>query len=54
MVTGVQNRRTRSHLLLSRLAAKKSAKNKMAKIPTDGEKTLNTLNPIAFSPLWKE
>jgi hypothetical protein len=38
MVTGVQNRRTRSHLLLSRLAAKKSAKNKMAKIPTDGVK----------------
>jgi len=54
IVTGVQNRRTRTHLLLSRLAAKKSAKNKMAKIPTDGVKTLNAANPVALALFRKE
>lgn len=54
MVTGVQNRRTLTHLPLSRLAAKKNAKNKMAKIPTDGVKVLNAVNPIALALLWKK
>ena len=44
-VTGVQNRRTLSGLLLSLLAAKNKAKNKTARIQNKGEKTLSSKPP---------
>ena len=46
-VTGVQNRRSRSDLLFSRLAAKKRAKKTTVKIAHSGENTLNRTNPVA-------
>jgi hypothetical protein len=53
-VAGVQNRRTRSHLLCSRLAAKNRVKEATARITTDGEKTRNAAKPVAFAPDWIE
>jgi Domain of unknown function (DUF4259) len=47
-VTGVQNKRSRSDLLFSRLAAKKTVKRTMANIAHCGEKALNTTNPVAL------
>lgn len=44
-VTGVQNRRILSGLLLSRLAAKNKAKNKTARIQNKGEKKLSRKPP---------
>jgi len=46
--TGVQNKRSRSDLLLSRLAAKKTVKRTTPKIVDSGDKTLNTANPVVF------
>jgi hypothetical protein len=53
-VAGVQNRRSRSHLLCSRLAAKNRVKKTMAAIATDGENTRNAAKPVAFAPCWIE
>jgi hypothetical protein len=48
-VTGIQNRKILRGLLVSRLAAKNKAKNKIARSPHSGEKTLmNTPKPVAF------
>lgn len=44
-VTGVQNRRILSGLLLSLLAAKNKAKNKRARIQNKGEKRLSSKPP---------
>jgi hypothetical protein len=44
-VTGVQNRRILSGLLLSRLAAKNKAKNETARIQNKGEKRLSRKPP---------
>jgi hypothetical protein len=44
-VTGVQNRRILSGLLLSRLAAKNKAKNEKARIQNKGEKRLSRKPP---------
>jgi hypothetical protein len=44
-VTGVQNRRILSGLLLSRLAAKNKAKNETARIQNKGEKKLSKASP---------
>jgi hypothetical protein len=44
-VTGVQNRRTLSGLLLSLLAAKNKAKNKTARIQNKGKNTLSSKPP---------
>src|SRR5271167_4916285 len=57
-VTGVQNRRILSGLLLSRLAAKNKAKNETARIQNKGEKRLSrkppatAANPVALE-LWR-
>ena len=56
-VTGVQNRRILSGLLLSRLAAKNKAKNETARIQNQGEKRLSikppatAANPVALELL---
>ena len=58
-VTGVQNRRILSGLLLSRLAAKNKAKNETARIQNQGEKRLSikppatAANPVALELLIK-
>ena len=44
-VAGVQNRRSLRGLLLSRLAAKNKAKNRMARIQNQGEKKLSKKPP---------
>jgi hypothetical protein len=44
-VTGVQNKRILSDLLLSRLAAKNKAKNETARIQNKGEKRLSRKPP---------
>jgi hypothetical protein len=52
--TGVQNKRSRSDVLLRRLAAKKTVKRTMAKIVDSGEKTLNTANPVVLEGCCRE
>ena len=51
VTVGVQNKITRSTLLLNRLAVKNKAKKEMARIQNKGEKIAptNTANPVAFS-----
>ncbi len=54
-VTGIQNKRSRSDLLFTRLVTKKRVKKTMAKIVHSGETALkNTANPVALEDCCRE